>query len=186
MGLALAGILVGPHVLNLIAKDSAVEFLGTIGLMYVFFVAGAEIDIAQLRRERNSSLVFYAFTFGLPFAAGLATDLPPRDGGPLGDPPRLRLLLLYPRALSHRLEARPGPSALRGRGGERRHPHRYDDYGHPRRGRPSREGGGDRLAWAKMLGAILAWALLSALLIPKAAELSSGRRRPTVPSSSRS
>jgi Kef-type K+ transport system membrane component KefB len=48
VGLALAGILIGPHALNLVAKESAVEFLGTIGLMYVFFVAGAEIDIAQL------------------------------------------------------------------------------------------------------------------------------------------
>ncbi len=73
VGLALAGILIGPSALNLVAKDSAIEFLGTIGLTYVFFVAGVEIDVAQLRREKSSALVFYAFTFGLPFAAGMAT-----------------------------------------------------------------------------------------------------------------
>ncbi len=73
VGLALAGILIGPSALNLIAKDSAIEFLGTIGLTYVFFIAGVEIDVAQLSREKSSALVFFAFTFGLSFAAGMAT-----------------------------------------------------------------------------------------------------------------
>lgn len=75
VGLALAGILVGPKALNLIALDSTIEFLGNIGLMYVFFVAGVEIDLTQLRKERASTLLFYAFTFGLPFAVGITTGL---------------------------------------------------------------------------------------------------------------
>jgi Kef-type K+ transport system membrane component KefB/nucleotide-binding universal stress UspA family protein len=75
VGLALAGILVGPNALNLISRDSTIEFLGSIGLMYVFFVAGVEIDLSQLRREKGSTLVFYAFTFGLPFAVGIATGI---------------------------------------------------------------------------------------------------------------
>jgi Kef-type K+ transport system membrane component KefB/nucleotide-binding universal stress UspA family protein len=75
IGLALAGILIGPHVLGLVAKDSAIEFLGSIGLIYIFFVVGVEIDIGQLRRESVSGLVVFAFTFGLPFAAGLASGM---------------------------------------------------------------------------------------------------------------
>jgi Kef-type K+ transport system membrane component KefB/nucleotide-binding universal stress UspA family protein len=75
VGLALAGILVGPNGLDLIANDGTIEFLGTIGLLYVFFVAGAEIDIGQLRRERKASLLFYAFTFGIPFAVAIAAGL---------------------------------------------------------------------------------------------------------------
>jgi len=172
VGLALAGVLVGPHVLNLVAKDSAVEFLGTIGLMYVFFVAGAEIDIAQLRRERNSSLVFYAFTFGLPFAVGIGTGLSLFGMGILS------AVLFGCVFSSYTLVPYPIVSKL----------------GITRQrsvvaavsaviltdtttmcilavvARVS-HGGGDWLTWARMLGAVLVWALLSGLLIPKAAEL---------------
>jgi Kef-type K+ transport system membrane component KefB/mannitol/fructose-specific phosphotransferase system IIA component (Ntr-type) len=172
VGLALAGVLVGPQVLNLIAKDSAVEFLGTIGLMYVFFVAGAEIDIDQLRRERKSSLVFFAFTFGLPFAVGLGTGLSLFGMGILS------ALLFGCVFSSYTLVPYPIVSRL----------------GITRQrsvvaavsaviltdtttmcilavvARAS-HGAADWLGWVKMLGAVLVWALLSALLVPKAAGL---------------
>ncbi len=172
VGLALAGVLVGPHALNLIAKDSAIEFLGTIGLMYVFFVAGAEIDIAQLRRERRSSLVFYAFTFGLPFAVGIATGLSLFGMGILSAvlfgcvfssytlvpyPIVSKLGLTRQRSVVAAVSAviltdttTMGILAVVAR------------VSHD---------GGDWLTWGKMLGAVVVWALLSVLLLPKAAEL---------------
>jgi Kef-type K+ transport system membrane component KefB/mannitol/fructose-specific phosphotransferase system IIA component (Ntr-type)/nucleotide-binding universal stress UspA family protein len=172
VGLALAGILIGPHALNLVAKESAVEFLGTIGLMYVFFVAGAEIDIAQLRRERGATLLFYAFTFGLPFAVGFAT------GTSLFGLGILSALLFGCLFSSYTLVPYPIVSKL----------------GLTRQrsvvvavsaviltdtttmgilaavARASHDGGG-WLTWAKMLGAVLVWAVLAAILVPKAAEL---------------
>jgi Kef-type K+ transport system membrane component KefB/mannitol/fructose-specific phosphotransferase system IIA component (Ntr-type)/nucleotide-binding universal stress UspA family protein len=179
VGLALAGILIGPQVLNLVAKDSAVEFLGTIGLMYVFFVAGAEIDIAQLRRERTSSLVFYAFTFGLPFAVGLGTGLSLFGMGILSAilfgcifssytlvpyPIVSKLGITRQRSVVAAVSAviltdtsTMGILAVVAR---------------------VSHGGGDWLAWAWMLGAVLAWALLSAILIPKAAELFFSKVKP--------
>jgi Kef-type K+ transport system membrane component KefB/mannitol/fructose-specific phosphotransferase system IIA component (Ntr-type)/nucleotide-binding universal stress UspA family protein len=172
VGLALAGILVGPHALNLVARDSAVEFLGTIGLMYVFFVAGAEIDIAQLKREHTATLVFFAFTFGLPFAVGMAT------GASLFRLGVLSAILFGCLFSSYTLVPYPIVSKL----------------GITRQrsvvaavsaviltdtttmgilavvARVSR-GGGDPLVWARMLGAVLVWAVLTVVLVPKAAEL---------------
>jgi Kef-type K+ transport system membrane component KefB/mannitol/fructose-specific phosphotransferase system IIA component (Ntr-type) len=172
VGLALAGILVGPHVLNLIAKDSAVEFLGTIGLLYVFFVAGAEIDIGQLRRERNSTLVFYAFTFGLPFAVGIASGMSLFGMG------LLSAILFGCVFSSYTLVPYPIVSRL----------------GITRQRSVmaavsaviltdtttmcilavvarSSHGGGTWLIWARMLALVLAWVLLCGILVPKAAEL---------------
>ncbi|MGA2548152.1 MAG: cation:proton antiporter [Rectinemataceae bacterium] len=172
VGLALAGVLVGPHVLNLIAKDSAIEFLGTIGLMYVFFVVGVEIDIAQLRRESRSGLAFYAFTFGLPFLVGVGTGLSLFGVGILSAmllgcvfssytlvpyPIVSRLGLTRQRSVVAAVSAviLTDTTALAIMAAVARASH----------------GGGDWLIWAKMLGAVLVWALLSAILIPKAAEL---------------
>ena len=172
VGLALAGVLIGPSVLGLVAKDSAVEFLGTIGLMYVFFVAGAEIDMAQLRRERRSTLVFYAFTFGLPFAVGLAT------GFSLFGMGLLSAILFGCVFSSYTLLPYPIVSKL----GIARHRSVVaaasaviltdtTTMGILAAVARASHGGGDWLAWARMLGTILAWALLAVILIPRAAEL---------------
>jgi Kef-type K+ transport system membrane component KefB/mannitol/fructose-specific phosphotransferase system IIA component (Ntr-type)/nucleotide-binding universal stress UspA family protein len=172
VGLALAGILIGPHALNLVAKDSAVEFLGTIGLMYVFFVAGVEIDIAQLRRERRATLLFYSFTFGLPFAVGFATG---RSLFGLGI---LAALLFGCLFSSYTLVPYPIVSKL---GITRQRSvvvavsavilTDTTTMGILAAVARASHGGGGVLAWARMLAAVLAWALLAAFLVPKAASL---------------
>ena len=73
VGLALAGVLVGPHGLGLVTAGGTISFLGEVGTLYVFFVAGAELDTARIRRggaERRNALAFFPLAFGLPFAAG--------------------------------------------------------------------------------------------------------------------
>jgi Kef-type K+ transport system membrane component KefB/mannitol/fructose-specific phosphotransferase system IIA component (Ntr-type) len=172
VGLALAGILVGPHVLNLVAKDSTVEFLGTIGLMYVFFVAGAEIDIAQLKRERKGTLVFYTFTFGLPFAVGYAT------GATLFGLGVLAAILFGCLFSSYTLVPYPIVSKL---GITRQRSvvtavsavilTDTTTMGILAVVARVSHGGGDPLIWVKMIGAVVAWAVLAVLLVPKAAEL---------------
>src|SRR5690606_26796857 len=66
VGLILSGVVVGPHALGLLARDATVELLGTVGLLYIMFIAGLEVDLHQFERYRRRSLVFGAFTFGLP------------------------------------------------------------------------------------------------------------------------
>jgi len=73
IGLILAGVLVGPHGLNLLSEDLEFSIFGTIGLLYLMFLAGLEIDIKDFRKNKEKSITFGLLTFALPFAASLFT-----------------------------------------------------------------------------------------------------------------
>ena len=67
IGLILSGILLGPNGWNLFEIDHSLwELLSKIGLVYLLFVAGLEVDLEQFRRRRNRALGFGSFAFGLP------------------------------------------------------------------------------------------------------------------------
>jgi Kef-type K+ transport system membrane component KefB len=70
IGLILSGVLFGPFGLNLLEKNSAIELFSTIGLLYIMFIAGLELDIADFRRYRNRSILFGIFTFTFPILIG--------------------------------------------------------------------------------------------------------------------
>jgi Kef-type K+ transport system membrane component KefB len=63
IGLIIFGMVVGPHGFNLIEKNSAVDLLSTIGLLYLMFIAGLELDLNKFIKFRNRSVVFGALTF---------------------------------------------------------------------------------------------------------------------------
>ncbi|MBN1929668.1 MAG: cation:proton antiporter [Chlorobiaceae bacterium] len=69
VGLIISGVLIGPHALNLLEKSSAVELFSTIGLLYIMFIAGVELQVNELKRNRNQSLLFGLLTFTLPIVA---------------------------------------------------------------------------------------------------------------------
>lgn len=73
IGLILAGALVGPAGLGLLERDATIELLGTVGLLYLMFLAGLELDLLGFVRHRNRSLTFGALSFFLPFGLALAT-----------------------------------------------------------------------------------------------------------------
>lgn len=70
IGLILAGVIIGPHGLNLIAKNSAIDLFSTIGLLYIMFLAGLELDMKGFANYKHKSLVFGFFTFMAPLAIG--------------------------------------------------------------------------------------------------------------------
>ncbi len=70
VGLILSGVLIGPHSLNLLEKSSAVELFSTIGLLYIMFIAGLELDVNEFRKYRHKSILFGILTFSLPIAIG--------------------------------------------------------------------------------------------------------------------
>jgi len=72
VGLILGGILVGPHGLGLLATGHVIELLSTVGLIYLMFSAGLEIDLRQFSRVRNKALLFGMFTFMFPLLSGIA------------------------------------------------------------------------------------------------------------------
>ena len=70
IGLIISGILIGPHGLNILNKSSAVDLFSTIGLLYIMFIAGLDLDMNEFRVHRNKSLIFGFFTFIIPLAIG--------------------------------------------------------------------------------------------------------------------
>ncbi len=75
IGVILAGALVGPNALNVLDRDPTIVLLGTVGLLYLMFMAGIEIDLHGFRRHRNRSLYFGALTFLLPQVLGIAVGI---------------------------------------------------------------------------------------------------------------
>lgn len=71
LGLIIAGAVVGPFGFNLMERDSSIILSGTVGLLYIMFLAGLEIDIADFKKNSGRSLVFGLFTFGIPMIVGI-------------------------------------------------------------------------------------------------------------------
>ncbi|KKJ01001.1 cation:proton antiporter domain-containing protein [Prochlorothrix hollandica] len=71
VGLLAAGIMLGGNGLGLISSDDAgMALLSDIGKIYLMFVAGLEIDLAEFRKTQNRSLGFGAATFFIPLIFG--------------------------------------------------------------------------------------------------------------------
>ncbi|NTU53804.1 MAG: cation:proton antiporter [Chlorobiaceae bacterium] len=70
VGLILSGVFIGPHALNLLEKSSAVELFSTIGLLYIMFFAGLELEVNEFRKNRYKSMLFGLLTFIIPIAIG--------------------------------------------------------------------------------------------------------------------
>lgn len=75
IGLIIAGALIGPNGLNILARDSSIELFGKVGLLYIMFVAGLEIDLADLKKNGGKSLFFGLATFLLPMLMGVAAGV---------------------------------------------------------------------------------------------------------------
>jgi Kef-type K+ transport system membrane component KefB/mannitol/fructose-specific phosphotransferase system IIA component (Ntr-type) len=70
VGLILTGIILGPHGFGVLALDNEIQLLGTVGLLYIMFLAGLELDRVQFMRHRYHSLVFGVLTFIIPLILG--------------------------------------------------------------------------------------------------------------------
>ena len=72
VGLIVAGMVFGEHGLGLLARDDTMKLLGQVGLLFIMFLAGLEIDLHQAKRQRLHSLAFGLLTFLFPLVLGLA------------------------------------------------------------------------------------------------------------------
>ena len=68
IGMVLAGVLVGKYGLNILGRDASFELFGRVGLYYIMFLAGLEMDMEGLKKNRNRVMVFGMLTFLVPFA----------------------------------------------------------------------------------------------------------------------
>ncbi|MEN9908343.1 MAG: hypothetical protein RLZZ540_1492 [Bacteroidota bacterium] len=70
IGLIISGVVIGSHGLNILEKNSAIDLFSTIGLLYIMFIAGLELDMNEFKANRNKSLLFGFVTFIFPLAIG--------------------------------------------------------------------------------------------------------------------
>jgi Kef-type K+ transport system membrane component KefB len=71
IGLLVGGYAIGPHGLSLIgAGNNTLPDLGQLGLLYLMFVAGVELDLNLISKYRRSTISFGMLTFAIPFVLG--------------------------------------------------------------------------------------------------------------------
>ena len=70
IGMIIAGMVVGPYGFNVLARDMSFEVFGQVGLLYLMFLAGVEIDMYHLKRNLKRGIVFGLFTFFVPLLLG--------------------------------------------------------------------------------------------------------------------
>src|SRR5262245_17779601 len=76
VGLLLAGVVVGPHVLGIFGEQRPiVDFFADLGKLLLMFVAGLEIDLARFGQVRNKSIIFGLITTTIPLLLGTAVGL---------------------------------------------------------------------------------------------------------------
>ena len=71
VGMILAGIVVGPYGVNLLARDASFEIFGQVGILYLMFLAGVEIDMPGLKKNWRTGVKFGLLSFILPMVGGM-------------------------------------------------------------------------------------------------------------------
>ena len=66
IGMVLAGVLVGKYGLNILERDNSFELFGRVGLCYIMFLAGLEMDTEGIKRNSSRFLIFGTLTCFVP------------------------------------------------------------------------------------------------------------------------
>ena len=74
VGLILAGVAIGPYGFAIIERGETIQLLSSIGLYYIMFTSGIEIDLNNFRRNRSNTLIFGSLTFIIPLTIGFAVS----------------------------------------------------------------------------------------------------------------
>ena len=75
IGMILAGIVVGEHGLNVLARDSSFEIFGKVGVYYIMFLAGLEMNMEDFKSIRAKATVLGLLAFVIPLGIGIWTNL---------------------------------------------------------------------------------------------------------------
>ena len=68
--LIISGIIIGPFGVGLLEKNTAIDLFSKIGILYIMFIAGLELDMNQFKANQNKSFTFGFFTFIIPLTLG--------------------------------------------------------------------------------------------------------------------
>ena len=74
IGMILAGLAIGEHGFNLLARDSSFELFGKVGLYYIMFLAGLEMDMGDFKKNRGKALALGFLAFLIPIGIGFVAN----------------------------------------------------------------------------------------------------------------
>ena len=81
IGMILAGVVIGEHGLNVLARDSRFELFGKGGWDYIMFLAGLEMNMEDFKSIRMKATVLGLLAFIFPLGIGIWTNLHLLDYG---------------------------------------------------------------------------------------------------------
>ena len=81
IGMILAGLVVGEHGFNILARDSSFELFGKVGLYYIMFLDGLEMNMEDFKSIRMKATVLGLLAFIFPLGIGIWTNLHVLDYG---------------------------------------------------------------------------------------------------------
>lgn len=73
IGLILAGVLIGEHGFNILERDTSFKLFGQVGIYYIMFLAGLEMDLVRFKQNLSKGFIFGALTSLIPFVFGFIT-----------------------------------------------------------------------------------------------------------------
>ncbi|MCB1176185.1 MAG: cation:proton antiporter [Leptospiraceae bacterium] len=72
IGLILAGVILGPHGTEILERDESIKLFGTVGILYIMFTAGLEIDLHEFSKNKNRIFGFGILSYLIPQLMGFA------------------------------------------------------------------------------------------------------------------
>ena len=66
IGMVLAGVLIGQYGLNILERDNSFDLFGRVGLYYIMFLAGLEMDMEGVKKNTRQFLIFGCLTCFIP------------------------------------------------------------------------------------------------------------------------
>ena len=66
IGMVLAGVLIGQYGLNILERDNSFELFGRVGLYYIMFLAGLEMDMEGVKKNSRRFITFGLLTCFVP------------------------------------------------------------------------------------------------------------------------
>ncbi|NKE35615.1 cation:proton antiporter [Natronococcus sp. JC468] len=70
VGIVVFGAIVGPGALGVVDHSDAIELLGEVGLIYLLFTVGLEVDLRGFKEAPENAALFGLLSFFLPFTVG--------------------------------------------------------------------------------------------------------------------
>lgn len=83
IGMVLAGIVIGQYGLNIIERGESFEIFGNVGLYYIMFLAGLEMDMEGLKKNMRRVATFGILSFAIPFVLTYVTSVAYLDYSPM-------------------------------------------------------------------------------------------------------